>query len=493
MRRRLVLVALVSVLAAACTSEGNRAQSVRIPIDASPASPSPAPIEIPSSRPEHPAGSGELGLKWNWAQPDTFPFVRDTSGGWTFYEVEWCDIEPRPGHLDWIRLDEVVRDARLLGHEPMLKLRTGRCWGTTPASGAARDTTEAASKEPSTPPVHMQTYLTFVRSVVHRYSARGVHQYAIENEPDVANFWAASISDYRRLASRVAPVIRAADPRARVLDAGTSSTGYGVVLAHARLRHGHPNAALRTYQRYYARRLKAGMSRWPAVDDLRELRAVLRTGPARRAVHAVNVSIRLMNAHTVDVYQLHYYEPTSELPKVLGYLDQRLHHDAPVEAWEIGVAWPGGSFASKSQADETFRLVGRLLAGGVRRIVYLPVAFTPDGQKQVFRGLIEVDGTPLPAGNGWIALVAALSGVDGGTLAPVVGDLAGAAWTAGGRDAAIVWARHGSVPLDPGDVDRLVDATGAEVDGPPVVGRRPVLVLGSVGGDLTHRLGHGRH
>jgi hypothetical protein len=317
-----------------------------------------------------------------------------------------------------------------------------------------------------------------------------VHRYAIENEPDVTNFWAAPLSAYARLVRRVAPVIRKADSRARIIDAGTSSTAYGVVLAADKLRH-HPRAALRTYRRYYARRISGGISRWPAADSVQELRAILTSAPAHRAERAVQVNLRLANRRVVDAYQLHYYEPASQLDALLRYLNRHLHRSVAIEAWEIGVARPGSGYDARAQADDTFRIVGRLLAAGVRPIVYLPVAFTPSGRPQVFRGLVQPDGAVLASGNGWLALAEALARLHDGRVHKAGGGLFGATWSSDGRDAALVWAKHGRVSLDARDVDMILDATGRAVDG-LVIGGRPRLVLGSAGGGLPRRLAHGR-
>lgn len=438
-------------------------------------------------------GTRPLGLKWSWVQPETFGFVARAGGGWTFAEVEWCDVEPSPGVFQWSALDRTVGDARALGHRTLLKLRTGQCWATErPAAGLTRDQTENVSKDPSTPATDLAAHLAFVRAVVQRYAARGVDHYAVENEPDTVNHWAAPLADYRRTVRRVAAAIRRAHPGAHVLDGGVSSTAYGVAMAAAQLR-GDPRRALRTYRSYYARRLAGDASRFPAVSGVPALREVLRTATARRAVRAVGVTTSLANAGVVDGYQLHYYEPAAQLRPVLRFLERRLRRGVPVEAWEIGTAWPGPSYAAGRQATELFRIVGVLLAAGVRPLVHLPVAYSgAPGKQQVFRGLVESDGSLLPAGSGWVALNRALGSLRGRPVQRAGGRLTGAVWRTGSREAALVWARRGSVRLGAADVRAVLDARGARVPGPPVVGRAPVLVLGSAGGQLARSLRPGR-
>lgn len=437
-------------------------------------------------------GSGPLGLKWSWAQPETFPYVARAGGGWTFTEVEWCAVETRPGHYDWGEVDRVVRHARALGHRTMLKLRTGRCWATEPPSTTlARDRFENVGKDPSTPPIDPAAHRAFVRAVVERYGARGVDHYAVENEPDTVNHWAASIAAYAETVRRVARTIRRTAPDAHVLDGGVSSTAYGVAMAASRLSRA-PRQAVRDYRAFYARRLAGDASRFPAVSSVRELRAVLRTPGARRAISAVRVSVGLANTGVVDGYQLHFYEPAGRLRGLLRFLDGRLRRGVRVEPWEIGSAWPGSGFDQRRQATELFRMVAVLLADDARPVVHLPVAYSAaPGKQQVFRGLTTPDGSVLASGRGWLALSRALVGLGERPVRPVRaarGRLAGAVWRVDGRTAALVWARRGRVALDPTDVRRVVDPTGARVAGPPVVGRRPVLVLGSAGGQLARTL-----
>lgn len=480
MRRRhpVALVALLLALAAGSACSGG-------------SSPGDGPVPPPATtREAAPPGSGPLGLKWSWFQPETFDFVSEAGGGWTFAEVEWCDVEPSPGQREWTELDEVVRRAVELGHEPMLKLRTGQCWGTLPPVSGEVDTHEGAWKTPSTPPVDLATYLAFVTEVVQRYAPLGVHEWAVENEVDVANHWASDLPSYDALVRQVAPAIRAADPEARVLDAGLSSTTYGVAVAASLLRAGDEAGALAAYRASYGRRLAGGASRWPPVSSGVELATVLAGTAARRSLEALDLVVGLVTEGVVDAYQLHFYEPTDALTGVLDLLRERLGDTAPIEAWELGVAWPGDDWTEPAQAAELLRLVAVLLAHDVHRIVYLPVAYTPGQRVQVFRGLVHEDGELLAAGRLWVALTDALTGLADAPPTVLDGDLAGVAWTAADRDAAIVWAPGDPVTLPAGVtvLDAGAVPVDGGVDGGAPVGGDPVLVLGSPGEELVDRL-----
>ncbi|MCW2764493.1 MAG: hypothetical protein JWO11_452 [Nocardioides sp.] len=487
--------ALVGILVAALLVTGTAAGCSGGP-GSGPQEPNPYSSALPPPAGPHGApGTGALGLKWSWFQPDTFGYVRRLPGGWTFTEVEWCSVEPVPGARDWAELDRIVAQARDLGQATMIKLRTGQCWGTTPDQGGGMDLSEASRKTPSTPPTDLGAYLSFVSDLVTRYAAMGVHAYAIENEIDVQNFWAAPVATYDALARAVAPVVHQADPHADVLDAGLSSTAYGVALANAQLDAGDEEGALATYQLHYGRRMAGGVSRWPTVFDATGLREVLATEPARRSIDAAELAGRLVRDRVVDAYQLHFYEGTEALRQVLVHLDEQLGDTGRVEAWEIGTAWPGADFDERAHAEELFRDAALLLGHGVRLMVYLPLAWTDDGGPQVFRGLMNADGTLLPAGRGWLALADELPHLADAKVI-TLGDpgdplgkagLVGVVWSGAGHSAALVWAVGPPVQLPASGVDRVLDATGAELDPDLPVGDQPVLVVGSA----VHRLTSG--
>jgi hypothetical protein len=487
-RRRTLSVAAAALATALTTLAGCT--------DEPSASPS-RPSDTPSARPTptgpmptaSPAGEHVLGLKWNWTQHATLDYAADTGGGSTFAEVEWCAVEPVEGQRDWTRSDSIVRRSKQLGHDVMLKIRTGQCWATEPPLPGIPDRTEVASKTPSTPPVDEAAYEEFVTELVRRYAAMGVHTYAVENEPDVFNFWAGEIADYEELVRLAAPVIRAADPDARILEAGLSSTGYGVVLAQELIDAGDADAALETYLGYYGRRMAGGASRWASVSDTAGLAQVLASDPAVRAREVFDAATRLVEEGVVDVYQLHFYEETSRLPELLALVRSRIG-DAAVEGWEVGVAWPGDGYDPDEAAAETTRLIATLLADGVSRVIYLPLAYTPGNTPQVFRGLVDESGEVLPAGEAFRLISDLLVArtkrefhrVDDGT------GLRGVVIDRGPQgQAALLWAASGTVSFELEDGESATDHRGGALEAPLEVGADPVVVT-SEGASLAPRL-----
>ncbi len=478
-RRALTLLAVAAMLSlplAACTSPEE--PGATSPRSTRPTPTGPIPTAVTDA--EH-----RLGLKWNWSQLATLNFAAAAAGGATFTEVEWCTVEPVEGQFDWGRLDEIVEASVQLGHELMLKLRTGHCWATQPPMDGSRDVTEGAMKVASTMPLDMERYTQFVTEVVNRYSPRGVHTWAIENEVDVLNFWAAPVEQYAELARAVAPAVRAADPQAQILEGGASSTAYGVAVARSLVEAGDLSGALSYYQAFYARRIDGSVSRWPAAGDEASLLAVLDSEPALRATAAVQAAVELIGDGTVDTYQLHYYERSAQLPEVLAMIRARIGQ-APIGAWEVGVAWPGADYDADEQAADAVRLIVDLLAAGVTRIVYLPLAYTPGPGPQVFRGLVEEDGTALPAGEAYLLLRDALVLNDTNELLVpgkglhglVLGTKPQVAW---------LWTDGAAAPLDLVASDSVQTLTGEPLEGVPTLGPTPIVVIAPEGG-LASRL-----
>src|SRR5919198_2434640 len=232
-----VLLALAAV-AAGCTGRTARP-------------PAPAPFQGITGRTVPDAGP-TLGAKWDWSRVQRFtPYLGRLGGGATFYELVWCDVERERGNADWSTPDRVVTSAGRLGYTMFLKLRIGSCWATQERGGQHRGGPNG--KTASAMPADLDAYRTWVGLAVRRYAPLGVHEWAIENEVNAANFWAASPADYQRLTTIAAAAVRAADPAGKVVDCGISSTAYGVAIAADLLLRGRGADAVAAYQRYYAR------------------------------------------------------------------------------------------------------------------------------------------------------------------------------------------------------------------------------------------------
>ena len=213
----------MAVAAVACTSGGgggarNTATTVGAPLP---------PLGKPNP----------LGAKWDWSRLDAFkPYLTAISGGATFYDFAWCDVEPVEGERDWSTVDTVARTARDLGFELYLKIRTGSCWATTAGEGPVRR--RAARKAVSSMPADMGAYQAFLTDAVKRFSPLGVHEYAIENEINAPGHWAGTPADYVNLVNAAATAVHGGNPAARVVDGGVGSTVYGHAIARRLLAQG---------------------------------------------------------------------------------------------------------------------------------------------------------------------------------------------------------------------------------------------------------------
>ena len=133
---------------------------------------------------------------------------------WSREEFRWDMVNPAPGRWDWGFTDEMVakaseRDINILG---LLVYSVG--WAS-PAAGVG-------SNQPAfTMPANLDTYHTYVQTVVSRYRGR-VKAWEVWNEPNHGAFWRPQpdAAEYARLLQTAASAIRTADPNAKVVLGG---------------------------------------------------------------------------------------------------------------------------------------------------------------------------------------------------------------------------------------------------------------------------------
>ena len=455
MRRRSVLVLLAALLVTGCTEQpGPRpspAQSFTVPTPA--------------------ARSGTIfGAHWDWNRYEQFvPYLTKLRGSSTYYELSWCDVEKAPGGPDFSALDRIARRSRDLGISLDLKIRTGTCWAT---GGTAQHTRGQAAKTESRMPLDLAAYQAFVSALVTRYKALGVKQYAVENEVNARQYWAGTPQQYEQLVAAAAEAIHRADPDARVADSGISSVAMGMGVASRLLARGKAADAVAAYRAYFARRVGTRGRQIPPVTDEAGLRAALDNPVNERNLAYLAVTEKLLDDGVVQVRQLHFYEHPDGVPPLLDYLGAETPDGVPVEAWEVGRFDRTADADPAPVADEMTKVAGRLAAGGITEVVWLPLAYNPGNRAgaEVRYGLLDPDGRERPAG----AMLAGLAGAArGGTASPIRQDgLDGVAFTGGGGTNMVVWADTAPVK---------VDLPARELTGEPAgpagaVGGTPVLV-----------------
>lgn len=420
------------------------------------------------------AGAVALGAKWDWGRFTEFePFLKTMAGGRTYYEVVWCDVEQQKGSPDWSTLDRVAQRTQQVGVTLMLKLRVGRCWAT--GGGDAQYQRGSKKKTESVMPQDMGAYRAWVRSAVTRYSAMGVHEYAIENEINSKSFWGGTPEQFVTLAESAAAEIRAADKNALVVDAGLSSTSYGYGLADWLLRAGREADAIAAYNRYYERRFGTRGDQITEARDRAGLEAALTSEQGARNLTYLKVMEDLAKRKVVDVRQIHFYEMHTSVPDLFAFLRATTPASTPIEAWEVGSFFKDTQSDSAERSQEVLKTMSLVLAEGARVAVWLPLAFDPGGRNsdEPRYGLLEPDGAVRESGKLFQAMVEAARGAKAVKVAH--GTVTGVGFEKNGTTTAFVWAdKPATLTLKPGESAVPAGGTGAGSTGRVTVGSAPM-------------------
>jgi hypothetical protein len=385
-----------------------------------------------------PVDSPELGTKTDWSNlGGVRSYLRSLSGGVTFYEVPWCEIEPQPGVFDWSNPDVVVNSAASLGFTTMLKIRVGQCWATGKSPQYVRG---VQHKTESGMPQDLTAYAGFVRRVVNRYSSLGVHEYAVENEVNSASFWSGTPDEYGTLVGVAAKAIHAADPRAEVLDSGMSSTATGYGVANWLLSHGSPGEAIAAYNSYFTNRIGTRGDEIVHADSQAQLKSLLGSQQGRRNAAFIAVTNRLIRNHVVDVRQVHFYEQWSAVPYLMQYLDAVTPAQTPLEIWEMGAFIGSSHLSTQQRSANLIKTVALALSEGADKAVWLPVDLDPSQTPDDGRlfGLLTVDDRERASSRAFRAISAAAKGAQ--TVAIRGHGIVGVGFDRGGRSTVFIWA-----------------------------------------------------
>jgi hypothetical protein len=464
--RPLVAVALTVGALAACSSSGGEKQS---------GAPATSPPSVVLTEPAHePVTRFPVGVKYARVAFDTYkPYLTTLGGGsGTFYEAVWCDIEPNEGTYDWSELDEVVAQAESVGQELMLKVRVGSCWATGGQIGEARG---SKGKTASATPADMAKYDAFLKALVDRYGAKGVKEWAIENEVNNTAQWAGTPDEYVALVKHAAEVIKKAQPDAVILDSGVSSPTMGTGIVVDLLNQGRDADALAAYQRYYARRHTSRTKDYPQITTVDELKTLVASDKWQYNEAIIEATLGLAKDHVIDRLQMHFYERWDAAPLLVSFLRSKIPDGMPIEAWEVGLFDVDDSMPEAQLSEEVTKTVSQLLAYGVARVLWLPLAADPNGtggEEKRF-GLLEPDGTPRPVAQAYQQLVKATTGA---TLQPLDSKgLMGLVARQGDKATVVAWASDAPVQADWAAGASAVGASTSS-DGTGGIGTAPVMV-----------------
>ncbi len=473
-KRRSWLLAITASIAVVGLLSGCSTPSSTGPTPMGTVAVSPPPTDHPISQAL--PGTTPIGAKWDWPRYNVFtPYLGTMTGGFTTFEVVWCDVEAEPGKWRWASVDKVVEQTRAMGISLGLKLRVGACWATT--SGAINVRGKKGKTE-SVPPADMTQYETFIRRVVKRYAPLGVHEWAIENETNSDTMWRGSIDEYAQLAETASKNIRRIDPKAVLVDPGLSSSTDGIGVVGWLLQQGREDQALAVYNAYFARRTLS-RDQLPLAASLPALRTIMADPKATSAMAWLEMDRRLLQQGVFDVRQVHFYETWVNVPVLMAWLSTQDPPHTPVEVWEVGQYWIDSTATDQSRAEEAVKTLVLFLASGARRVVWLPLSYNPDGRNadEPRYGLVNPDGTVRPAG----AAVADLTALArGAAVTPVTrSGVQGVILTRGDVSSLILWTIGGSSTFDPsGLTDVTARTLGGQAlsSGPLTIGTEPVVI-----------------
>jgi polysaccharide biosynthesis protein PslG len=143
-------------------------------------------------------------------QRDLDEFARAGSR-WVRIDINWDQIQAQgPASYDWGPIDRVVEAATARGLNVLGLIVYTPPWARPPGTGGSY-------------PPDPEQYADFAARAAEHYSAMGVHAFEVWNEPNIERFWAPpDPAAYTRLLRAAYPAIKAADPQATVLSAGTA-------------------------------------------------------------------------------------------------------------------------------------------------------------------------------------------------------------------------------------------------------------------------------
>jgi hypothetical protein len=129
---------------------------------------------------------------------------------------------------------------------------------------------------------------------------------------------------------------------------------------------------------------------------------------------------------------------------VLPYLRDVLPPGFPIEAWEVEDFWLDGPDNQQARAAEVTKAVVTLLAGGVHRVIWLPLTYNPSALNSEIRWVCSTpDGSIRPAGEAIAQLAKAAR--EASWRPAAVGAIRGLTLGASHQTTLILWSDRGAV------------------------------------------------
>ncbi|HVU15258.1 MAG TPA: LysM peptidoglycan-binding domain-containing protein [Phototrophicaceae bacterium] len=136
---------------------------------------------------------------------------------WTKVRVEWRDLEPSKGSIDYTHLDAVIDALQAAQLNVLLTVTDAPDWARS-------------SHLENGPPDDFSTYVAFIGALAAHYAGK-VRAYEIWNEPNLRREWNSTVhplgaASYADLLRGAYAAVKAADASAAVVSAGLAPTGF---------------------------------------------------------------------------------------------------------------------------------------------------------------------------------------------------------------------------------------------------------------------------
>jgi hypothetical protein len=178
----------------------------------------------------------------------------------------------------------------------------------------------------------------------------------------------------------------------------------------------------------------------------------------------------------IDRLQTHFYERWDAAPLLVSFVRAKIPAAMPIEAWEVGLFDVDDSMPEAQLSEEVTKTVSQLLAYGVARVLWLPLAADPNGtggEEKRF-GLLEPDGTPRLVANAYEQLVKVTTGA---TLQPLDSKgLMGFVSRQGDKATVVAWASDAPVQAEWATGASALGSTTTTAGGATGIGTSPVMV-----------------
>ncbi|MFW5692237.1 MAG: LysM peptidoglycan-binding domain-containing protein, partial [Chloroflexota bacterium] len=159
------------------------------------------------------------GIEVFFAGQDVDPLVQRVEQlgmEWGKVRVEWRDLEPSPGEIDFTELDTVVGDLDAAGVDILFTVTNAPNWARS-------------SEDENGPPDDLNTFFDFVGTLTARYEGV-VDAYQIWDEPNLRRNWNCERrmcdTDYLFMLGESFALIKDIDPDAAVISAGLAPTRF---------------------------------------------------------------------------------------------------------------------------------------------------------------------------------------------------------------------------------------------------------------------------